>query len=376
MNKAVLCGVVLVMLLICSTGVFASEMSTDGFSFVSMKDERLDGLISRPGEGEAESIVIIVHGYGPTNVVAGDHYRNFRSKFTEKGMSVVVWDKPGNGKSEGEFDINQPIVSSAEEILSAIKALRQSNEPGSDRIGLWGVSRAGWIAPVAIQRDPSIRFWVSVSGTDAYENWGYFLRSNLEIAGYASDDIDTIYNAWVDKNRLFWTGGDYESYLMVSKPFWQDEYVQKLTGKPYVEHKPGSPGYEEDLKLYEEYRQKWLSEGNTFDEESGLQISVPEFDQVLESISIPVLAIFGDNDKNVDWRKTKALYEKTIGQQDNSDLTIKVFEGADHNLKMSKTGGYLEMQQQEEYWSNPTASGFYDVMMTWVCDQGFCSSAL
>lgn len=64
----------------------------------------------------------------------------------------------------GEFDINQPVDSSAEEVVSAIHALRKKKEGGSERIGLWGVSRAGWIAPLVIKQEPSVKFLISVSG--------------------------------------------------------------------------------------------------------------------------------------------------------------------------------------------------------------------
>jgi len=373
MNKAILCAVGLVLTSIASTSILASsEFKTEEFSFVTSKKERLNGIISRPEGGEAKSIVIIIHGSGRTNVVAGDHYRTTRSKFTSEGISVVVWDKPGCGKSEGEFDIDQPVESGAEEVLSAMNALKQAKEPGSDQIGLWGGSRGGWIAPLVINRNPSIKFWISVSGTDAYENWGYLLRSSLEIAGYSSAEIAAIHNAWLNTNRLFWTGADYESYLKVSKAFWQNETVQKLTGQTYAENEPGSLEYENDRKLYQQNQQNWMSGGNSFDEKTGLQVVVPGFDEVLESVSCPVLAIFGENDRNVDWRKTKALYESTIGLNDNPKLTVKVFENADHNLKLSKTGGYLE-SQTEEYWGNPTVNGYYEVMTEWLCSNGFCS---
>ena len=374
MKKIFLCIVALSLNSILSTSTLAaSNFTTEEFSFVSSENERLNGIISRPEDREAQSIVIVVHGYGRTNVVAGDHYREFRSKFTSQGISVVVWDKPGCGKSEGEFNINQPIESSAEEVLSAIKTLRQGNEPGSDQVGLWGISRAGWIAPVVINREPSIKFWISVSGTDAYENWGYLLRSSLEVAGYPAEEIDAVYNAWVNQNRLFWSGADLESYMKVSKVFWQNDIVQKLTGQPYVERKPGSREYEEYRKLYQKNQQNWMASGNTYDEASGLQISVPDFDKVLKSISSPVLAIFGENDRQVDWRKTKALYENTIGLNDDSKLTVKVFANADHSLRLSKTGDYLEVQSKD-YWKFPIVDGYYKVMLDWVCAHGFCST--
>ena len=165
--------------LACS--IFTTEdFTTEEFTFES-SGVKLNGIISRPKTTEVNSIVIIVHGYGRTNVVKNNGYHELRSKFTSKGISVLVWDKPGCGKSEGEFDINQPVDSSADEVVSAIDALRKKKEAGSDQIGLWGVSRAGWIAPLAINKEPSVRFWISISGTDGFENWGYLLRSNLGI---------------------------------------------------------------------------------------------------------------------------------------------------------------------------------------------------
>ncbi len=154
---------------------FATEnFTTEEFTFQS-SGVKLNGIINRPKTMEATSMVIIVHGYGRTNVVKDNGYHELRSRLTSRGISVLVWDKPGCGKSEGEFDINQPVGSSADEVVSAIHALRQKEEAGSDQIGLWGVSRAGWIAPLVIQQEPSVKFWISVSGTDAFENWGYLL---------------------------------------------------------------------------------------------------------------------------------------------------------------------------------------------------------
>lgn len=138
----------LVMTSLISTGAFASSMFTTEKFWFKSSGKYLSGIISRPKNIKVNAIVIIVHGYGRTNVVEDDWYHEFRSKFTSKGISVLVWDKPGCGKSEGEFDINQPVASSADEVVSAMCALRKEKEAGSDQIGLWGGSRAGWIAPL------------------------------------------------------------------------------------------------------------------------------------------------------------------------------------------------------------------------------------
>ena len=344
--------------------------TTEEFTFKS-SGVRLNGIISRPQNVEANSIVIIVHGYGRTNVVKNNGYHELRSRFTSKGISVLVWDKPGCGKSEGEFDINQPVESSADEVVAAMHALRKNKEAGSDQVGLWGVSRAGWIAPLVINKEPSVEFWISVSGTDAFENWGYLLRSSLELGGYSRAEIDVVHKGWLDGNRIYSSGGSFEDYLRATHAFKRNELVQKLTGQDYVELVPGSEEYEQAQQRYLKNQTDYMAEGHVFDEESGLEVYVKDFDQILKTISCPVLAIFGGNDRHVDWRKTKKLYESTLGLGENAGLSIKVFPHADHNMRISKTGGYVE-SQESEYWKTPYVDGYYEAMTAWLCSNGFC----
>jgi hypothetical protein len=76
--------------------------------------------------------------------------------------------RPG-AQSEGTYDHNQSVQSGAREVLAAIGELKRRNVAGSDHIGLWGISRAGWICPLVIEKVPSVAFWISVSGTDDKE---------------------------------------------------------------------------------------------------------------------------------------------------------------------------------------------------------------
>jgi uncharacterized protein len=121
--------------------------TTQTFSF-EVHGNRLVGLLDIPNNQTPTSTIIIVHGYGKTNVVEQNWYSDLRSNFARIGISVLVWDKPGCGQSGGEFDINQPVESSAEEVVAAVHALQAREVMGGQRIGLWGISRAGWIAPL------------------------------------------------------------------------------------------------------------------------------------------------------------------------------------------------------------------------------------
>ena len=98
------------------------------------------------------------------------------------------------------------------------------------------------------------------------------------------------------------------------------------------------------------------------DEETGLQLYVKDFDAILSNIDCPVLALFGEKDRNVDWRKTKALYESTLAS--HTDLTIRSFPDCNHNLFQCETGGFYEIQDHNL--SYKRCDGFLDTMADWL----------
>ncbi len=70
-------------------------------------------------------------------------------------------------------------------------------------------------------------------------------------------------------------------------------------------------------------QKQFLSGTFQVDEATGLMIYVPHFQHMLARVNVPVLAIFGEKDRNVNWRNTVPLYSETIGKNPNASLTIK-----------------------------------------------------
>ena len=334
-----------------------ASIRTDTFSF-EVGGSRLVGLLDTPTDRDATSTIVLVHGYGGTNVVAGNGYADLRAHFAALGINVLVWDKPGHGMSEGEFDIDQPVESSAEEVVAAVHALRGRGIPGSDRIGLWGRSRAGWIAPLAIRAEPSVAFWISVSGVDDRENARYLLASNLPIEGRSAEETERLVDAWQRSVDAVWRGGSYEEYLEAASELGEDPFVQFMGwGQPATREK-----FLADQARFERGEL-------TVDEESGLPVYVRGFRDLLSSLDLPVLALFGEKDTNVDWRETAELYRETIGENPRAELSVRVFTGANHDLEQSRTGGVREGRTRDA----PYAEGYLDAMAAWLVSHGFGS---
>lgn len=332
-------------------------MQTEPFTF-DVAGRTLVGLLDRPVGREPRSTVILVHGYGETDVVEGNWYHDLRSQFARVGVSTLVWDKPGCGQSEGEFDIDQPVQSSADEVVAAAHALQERGLLGTGPVGLWGISRAGWVAPLVMRDEPDIAFWISVSGPDGKENARYLLRENFRIEGRSPEEVRTLVGEWQGRFNTVWQGGTYQDYLDAGPTLDADPFVALMGWSTLAS--------ENDFYSYQE---AFRTGDLTVDEDEGLMVYVPDFASLLASIRRPVLALFGENDSNVDWRRTAGLYRETIGANADASLTIRVFAGANHNIKVCQACGVREMMSPP--WDRPYAQGYHDTIADWLVANSF-----
>lgn len=290
----------------------------------------LNGILNFPKDGNPKGIVLIVHGSGQTNAVAQDWYKDVRESILQSGYATYMWDKMGCGASGGTFNYNQTVQSSAMEAIAAITTLKEKKVAGASAIGLWGISRAGWINPIVIRKYKDIKFWISVSGVDEKENFKYLLEENLKINGHPSDSVDLLVNEWMTGTKITRSGGTFEEYQSATTHLSKNPFWLRFTNGGISEQ--GFYAYQQTFK------------DEVLDSETGLQVYIEGFDSILSEITCPVLAVFGENDKNVDWTKTKALYKNTLGK--NTDLSIISFPNCNHNLFQSKTGGFYEMEDE------------------------------
>ncbi len=327
-------------------------IKTESFAFLH-DGKKFSGLLDLPTDQKPSSVMLIIQGYGQTNVVEGNWYYDLRSNFVKLGIACVIWDKSGCGKSEGSFDINQTVQSSAEEALSVIKEIEHRNITAHSNIGLWGISRAGWICPLVIQMYPKISYWISVSGTDEKENFGYLLETNLLIEGRTKAEVRSLVSEWKRGNDIFRKGGSFAEYQKETENLRKDPFWIFLHNTPETE------------TSYLTKQKQFIQEQHEFDKKTGLMIYVPEFQKILKNIPCPVLAIFGEKDTNVNWRKTIALYRETIGKRRKANLAIKTFPDCNHNLKSAKTGGLKETIENSSKFQ-PACEGYFEVMSEWL----------
>lgn len=128
-----------------------------------------------PGRGTA---VVALHGAGEGT---RDYvlYRHLHEVLPEVGIGVVTFDRRGEGESTGDSSRGRFEVQAAD-------ALAVLDAVGVPRVGFWGLSQGGWIAPLAASESPRVAFVVGVASTGVTpsEQMMYAVAQQLERAGY------------------------------------------------------------------------------------------------------------------------------------------------------------------------------------------------
>jgi len=145
------------------TGPDLSEITYSEITFENESDSiQLAGMLMVPKGDGPFPVVVFIHGSGPSyrNSV---WYISVAKYLIEHGIAVVLPDKRGCEKSEGEWvgaDFNQL----ASDVLSAVEYVEKQATFQTSVIGILGMSQGGWIAPVAACQSDEIDFVATMSG--------------------------------------------------------------------------------------------------------------------------------------------------------------------------------------------------------------------
>ncbi len=112
----------------------------------------LSGILWLPRNPGPHPALVFVDGSGKTRA---ENMEASIRVFVGLGFACLSYDKRGVGDSGGKYlgrlKIDIPLLAS--DVVAGVNYLNTRNEVDSSRIGLLGVSQAGWIIPVAAAID-------------------------------------------------------------------------------------------------------------------------------------------------------------------------------------------------------------------------------
>jgi len=127
--------------------------------------------------------IVALHG-ASTGTRTHRLFQHLHAVLPPAGIGVATFDRRGEGESSG-----QPSVGDFE--LQARDALAVAEALGVSRIGLWGFSQGGWVAPLAATLSDRIRFLVLVAstGVSPAEQMRYATAEQMRRAGHPPEAV-------------------------------------------------------------------------------------------------------------------------------------------------------------------------------------------
>lgn len=148
----------------------------------------LKGTLLMPADVHGPvAAVVLTHMSGNT---VRDGYHEFANYFVSRGMAAFIYDRRGSGKSTGD-EASAGMHQLADDAIAAVHLLM--TQPGIDpgRIGTWGHSQGGWIAPMAAARSPHVHFVIaqSAAAVTAAEQEIFRVENVARAAGLSDSDV-------------------------------------------------------------------------------------------------------------------------------------------------------------------------------------------
>jgi len=299
------------------------------------------GDLQVPGTAGKHPVIVMVHGDGRIDRYDSGKYRPIMERFLRAGYAVFSWDKPGTGESTGELANDSDKLSQRAAILvSAIERLKEHPAIDPDRIGVWGISQAGYVMPLALRMIDDIAFMIVISGPamDSYDQ-GAYLLGQLAFCVGASEEEARLIEQQTKKVQKAMT---YQEYLEIAVALHESPFLIELGILPGI--------VPED---------KWSPE-----DRSRLSFFNPI--EVIEQTTIPVLAFFGKRDRQVDPFQGEQAYREALEKAGNQDSRVVLIPGVDHNLVYAETGCISERDRRpRREWLN-YAPEYLQTMEEWL----------
>lgn len=275
--------------------------------------------------------VVMIHGSGP---VTRDVLLPYADVFARNGIAVLIHDKRGTGTSTGNW-ARATFDDLAGDALAGVAYLKRHPEINARQIGLQGSSLGGWVAPLAASRSADVAFVIveSAPALSPIEHERLRVRSQLRADGFGPMEVAHALQFMDQKFDVARTGQGWDR-------------LQEAAGRAA---QAGWLAYVNPPTSLESLQWHWAN--------------VLSYDPVpaLERLTCPVLVLYGGLDTIVPASENRKRMERAFARGGLRDVTIKVFDQANHGFFAAITGG-----KREAGGLKGLVPGYLDTRVDWL----------
>lgn len=303
----------------------------------------LEGTLTLPAGDGPFPAVILLHG-------GGAQTRDFwfiNRFFARRGVAVLAYDKRGAGASTGGDWRTASAVDLAGDALAGLAFLQRRSDIDPRRIGLYGASNGGWVAPQAAALAPDKVAFVIVrsgSGLPERENQILEAESDLRTNGFGDEavarmralhrlEIDQVRNGGRD-----WNGLRAALAQASSEPWFR---FARLPGSILEDTPANRPAI--DAFIGGE-RRRYIDPADLW-----------------PRVRAPVLVQLGGRDVYIPAIRSQEIIRDGLSRGGNRDATVILYPDGDHGLFESPTGQMRDIPRVTRF-----APGYLTDLDAWI----------
>lgn len=222
----------------------------------------------------------------------------------------------GSGASTGDWSIGG-YEELAADALACAAFLRQHTAIRPERVGLWGLSEGGWVAPLAAARSRDVAFMITVS------------------APGVSPARQELYR----RTNLLRTSGKSPLTVALGGALW----ILTCAVVRVTPHRVLPAGT----------RVRFFSRTLDYD-------PVPAWERIAQ----PVLGLWGEEDGDIPVEQSVAIIDRALRRAGNVHYMLQVLPGANHRMYQGRRGPQREVEETGVF-----APGYLDGMTDWLWGQ-------
>lgn len=260
---------------------------------------RLNASVLLPTGVGPHPAAILIHG---SSTPSREDFRFYADAFARCGIAVLIYDKRRVVGSDGVSRTS--LEDLAADARAAAERLRSDPRIDPQRVGYWGHSQGGWVAPIAAASDPRAAFVISFSGPVASfaEVNRYADMERLRRRGFSAAEIGAAGEAIDRLDNHVRQGGDEAQFQRFL------EAARRQRWGPLVSLTSGAPTDDD--------RRTWLRWRNQ-------DTDVAAF---WKQLHVPVMALFGAQDDVVPVQLSVDRLRAATAKAGNRDVTIRIFD--------------------------------------------------
>ena len=301
---------------------------------VTSGSRSLGATLLMPAGPAPRPAVVLIHGsHGPSR----DDLRGPATLFARNGIAALIYDKRDLGADQHR-EHRYSFQELADDARAAVRLLKQRDDIDPARIGVFGISEGGWVAPIVAAGNSDVAFVITVSAPAvsyaAVED--AMTRAELRAEGRPQSDAGRAISLLHRVNDYVRFRGDGAALTRDLEDASRESWAHNIA-------LPRTAPSEEEIRNDVRWRELDFDSGAYW-----------------RRVKVPVFAAWGDRDPHPVAESESTMRTALAG---NRDVTLRVFPNATHEL--------LVVTRPGEPWQWPRlAPHFIDEMLHWTSARG------